>query len=102
MVLELYTLNYLYDNYCNKKYNMNNLTDQNKKEIVLGQLIIAGVETILYLIALRNVVKVGGTPNQLTFKMLLALCSPTVYILMSGLGGCETKKEITPVMKIQN
>jgi hypothetical protein len=102
MVLELYTLNYLYDNYCNKKYNMNNLTDQNKKEIVLGQLIIAGIETILYLIALRNVVKAGGTPNQLTFKMLLALCSPTVYILMSGLGGCETKNKTVPVMKIQN
>lgn len=102
MVLELYTLNYLYDNYCNKKYNMNNLTDKNKKEIVFGQLIIAGVETILYLIALRNVVKAGGTPNQLTFKMLLALCSPTIYILMGGLGGCDSKKGIAPVTKIQN
>ena len=102
MVLELYTLNYLYDNYCNKKYNMNNLTDQNKKEIALGQLIIAGVETILYLIALRNVVKAGGTPNQLTFKMLLALCSPTVYILMDGLTGCDSKKKTVPVTKIQN
>lgn len=102
MVLELYTLNYLYDNYCNKKYNMNNLTDENKKEIVLGQLIIAGVETILYLIALRNVIKSGGTTNQLTFKMLLALCSPTVYILMSGLTGCDTKKTGAPVTTIQN
>ena len=102
MVLELYTLNYLYDNYCNKKYNMNNLTDQNKKEIALGQLTIAGLETILYLIALRNVVKAGGTPNQLSFKMLLALCSPTLYILMDGLTGCDSKKKPAQVTKIQN
>ena len=100
MVLELYTLNYLYDNYCNKKYNMNNLTDQNKKEIVMVQLIIAGVETMLYLIALRNVVKTSGTPNQITFKMFLALCSPSIYILMGGINGCDSKKGITPVTKI--
>ena len=102
MVLELYTLNYLYDNYCNKKYNMSNLSDQNKKEIVLGQIIIAVVETNLYLIALRNVLKASGTPNQLTFKMFLALCSPTIYILFTGLNGPGYKNKTAPVTKIQN
>ena len=101
MVLELYTLNYLYDNYCKNKYNMDNLSDQNKRKIILGQLLIAGIETILYLIALNNVVKAGGTPNQLTFKMLLALCSPTIYILIGGIGGCNSKNVVAPVTKIE-
>ena len=102
MVLELYTLNYLYDNYCNKKYNMNNLTDQNKREIIFGRLIIASIETILYLIALRNVFKTGGSQNQVTFNTLLALCSPTIYILLNGLSSCDPKKVSAPSTKIQN
>tara|TARA_B100001996_G_C18522889_1_gene539943 strand:- start:266 stop:520 length:255 start_codon:yes stop_codon:yes gene_type:complete len=84
---------------------MNNLTDKVKQKIVTGQVAIAALETVLWLIALRSAVKAGGTPNQITFRMLFALASPTIYIILTGMSGCsktDKSSKVAPVTQIQN